>query len=477
MKRYFLLSVIILSCINSLSLSGQGVAINESGAAANSSAMLDIQSTAKGVLIPRMTTSQRLAIPNPANGLLVFDTNTQDFWYFYAGTWETLVDATGSTWESAGTSTYFIGGNVGIGDASPASALTVGNGDKFQVESIRGSVTFLDDSASIFFPATSGLNRPMIHMFTSGTQNVDRMVIGHSPSFPKWGIEYNDTNDVIHFRSAASRQFSFELSSGDLGIGVTNPAFPLDLVGRMRLKSDLTTNRPGIWFSSQDNEFDRAFFGMSEPDSVIGIYSQHLGKWAIEFEVMREPRIGINIPAGSPPRAELHLYHTNFGGSNDGVRIQNEGSNLHYWNLYTSNTTGDFEFYKQGIKRATINQSSGAYTAVSDARLKKNIVDLDQVMGRVMELQPKNYQMKDVADDRIQIGLIAQELEKVFPEFVYYGGDDQVVYTVDYAGLSVVALKAIQEQQAQIDALKAELEALKSLVVSRESGVGSASSQ
>ena len=356
-------------------------------------------------------------------------------------------------------------GNVGLGDNTPAATLTVGLNDKFQVAGSNGSVTFTDPLASIKFPNTTSTNNPMIYMFSSGTQNKNRMVISHSPAFSNWGIEYNDTNDVMHFRSSTGRMFSFELFTGNLGIGIENPAYHIDLVGRMRLRSDGDLNNsPGIWFAALDNEFDRAFLGMSEPDSTLGIYSQHLGKWAIEFEVMREPRIGINIQPGSPPRSELHLIHTNFGGSNDGVRIQNEGSNVHYWNLYTSNTTGMFEFYKQGIKRATIDPASGAYTAVSDARLKQNITDLSDVLPSVMALQAKKYQYINVEDERYYSGFLAQDLEKVFPEFVYYGGDDQVVYTVNYAGLSVIALKAIQEQQAKIESLESEVEQLKAAV-------------
>ena len=356
-------------------------------------------------------------------------------------------------------------GNVGIGETTPASSFTVGSGDKFQVSGVNGSLTFTDPQASIKFPATVSTNSPMIYMFSSGTQNTNRMVISHSPSFPTWGIEYNDTNDVMHFRSSNGRMFSFELFSGNLGFGIENPDFHIDLVGRMRLRSDGNlSNSPGIWFSALDNEFDRAFIGMSEPDSCLGIYSQHLAKWAVEFEVMREPRIGINIPEGSPPRSELHLYHSNFGGSNDGVRIQNEGANWNYWNLYTSNSTGMFEFYNEGIKRATIDPVSGAYTAVSDSRLKQNISDLAEVLPSVMALQPKKYQYTNVESDRYYSGFLAQDLEKVFPEFVYYGGDDQVVYTVNYAGLSVIALKAIQEQQAKIESLESEVGQLKAAV-------------
>ncbi|MDX2284423.1 MAG: tail fiber domain-containing protein, partial [Bacteroidia bacterium] len=326
-------------------------------------------------------------------------------------------------------------------------------------------VIFTDDNATIRFPATALPNSPMIQMFSGGTQNADRMVISHSPSFPTWGIEYKDTTDVLYFRDGSARRFAFELSSGHMGIGVENPDFPLDALGRMRLRSTGNlSNSPGIWFQNNAGTFDRAFIGMSEPDSIIGIFSQHMGKWAIEFEVMREPRIGINIPAGSPPRAELHMYHTNFGGSNDGVRIQNEGSNAHYWNLYTSNTTGDFEFYKQGIKRATINQTSGAYTSVSDARLKTQIASLGSVLPNVMQLQAKTYKYTGHENDKTYSGFLAQDLEKLFPQFVFFGGDDQKTYTVDYAGMSVVALKAIQEQQTQIEALQQEVAELKALV-------------
>ena len=337
-KSIAFIAILILSWQLS---TGQGVSVNESGIPAHSSAMFDIQSTSKGMLIPRMTTSQRTAINSPANGLLVFDTTSGSFWFYHGGTWQQLVDATGNTWESAGNNTYFTGGNVGIDDNTPLAALTVGNGDKFQVEATRGNVTFTDPLASLKFPSTNSTNNPMLYMFSSGTQNADRMVIGHSPSFPQWGIEYDDTLDAFHFRSSATRHISIRLNSGRLGIGTENPLFPFEMIGRARLvwNESTPTQGPGIWFTNRNRTFDRTMIGMSEPDSILGIWSQHMNKWAIEFELMREPRIGINIRPGSPPRSEVHLYHTNFGGSNDGVRIQNEGANSHYWNLYTSNST------------------------------------------------------------------------------------------------------------------------------------------
>jgi hypothetical protein len=59
----------------------------------DASSMLDIQSDTKGLLIPRMLSSERTAISNPANGLLVYDTDTKSFWYYILSTttWKELV--------------------------------------------------------------------------------------------------------------------------------------------------------------------------------------------------------------------------------------------------------------------------------------------------------------------------------------------------------------------------------------------------
>jgi hypothetical protein len=56
----------------------------------DSSAIVNVTSTNAGVLMPRMTTSQREAIASPANGLLVFDTSTNSFWY-YSSLWVELI--------------------------------------------------------------------------------------------------------------------------------------------------------------------------------------------------------------------------------------------------------------------------------------------------------------------------------------------------------------------------------------------------
>ena len=64
----------------------------------NTSAVLDLTSTTKGILIPRMTAAQRTAIATPATGLLVYQTNAPAGFYYYDGTaWLLLAAGSGSS--------------------------------------------------------------------------------------------------------------------------------------------------------------------------------------------------------------------------------------------------------------------------------------------------------------------------------------------------------------------------------------------
>ena len=92
----------------------QSVAINTDGSVAHASAMIDIKSTTKGVLAPRMTTAQRTAIASPAAGLLVYDTDTNSYWYYNGTGWINLAVTSSTGWLINGNSgtdplTNFIG--------------------------------------------------------------------------------------------------------------------------------------------------------------------------------------------------------------------------------------------------------------------------------------------------------------------------------------------------------------------------------
>jgi len=78
------------------------VAINADGSVPENSAMLDIKSVSKGLLIPRLTQAQRDAIASPAAGLLVFVTDNSQFYYYNGTAWTSLSSSVSGGWGLAG---------------------------------------------------------------------------------------------------------------------------------------------------------------------------------------------------------------------------------------------------------------------------------------------------------------------------------------------------------------------------------------
>lgn len=114
------LSSIILAVLSVLFVSTAfsqtgGISVNTDGSEPHSSAILDVKSSDQGVLIPRMTADQRSLIASPATGLLVYQTNaTQGFYYFDGSVWIYLSPSSGGEAAPPGTIVAFAGDVVNI---------------------------------------------------------------------------------------------------------------------------------------------------------------------------------------------------------------------------------------------------------------------------------------------------------------------------------------------------------------------------
>jgi len=90
MKTFKICFFLIFLVFNNFSIYAQGIAINTTGDLPHASAILDISTTDKGLLIPRMNTAQRDAILNPANALLIQNTDNKCIEAYINGTWECI---------------------------------------------------------------------------------------------------------------------------------------------------------------------------------------------------------------------------------------------------------------------------------------------------------------------------------------------------------------------------------------------------
>ena len=153
MKKNFFCLLFLSGLTNILFAQTQSVAINNSGALPNASAMLDVQSSTKGILIPRMTQAQRVAISTPATGLLVYQTDGTAGFYFNTGVpvfpnWTALPHSQ-TVWRTTG--------NAGINPLNNFIGTTDNNPLQLRVNNLHAGQIH-PESGNVFFGLKAGPN-------------------------------------------------------------------------------------------------------------------------------------------------------------------------------------------------------------------------------------------------------------------------------------------------------------------------------
>jgi trimeric autotransporter adhesin len=113
-----------------------------------------------------------------------------------------------------------------------------------------------------------------------------------------------------------------------------------------------------------------------------------------------------------------------------------------------------------GNATVTVIEGQVGFTAASDKRLKNNIQNLDAGLDFIMELKPVSYQMKDFADRRTNWGFLAQDIETLVGDsnaILTVGGDQDRTLGLRYTDFVAPLVKAVQEQQSEIEELRALL--------------------
>ena len=135
--------------------------------------------------------------------------------------------------------------------------------------------------------------------------------------------------------------------------------------------------------------------------------------------------------------------------------LRGSGTNSTSWAQYGG-------YWPMELNLENNNATFGGYltaaadvTAYSDVRVKKNINTIEKALDKVLQLRGVSYQRTDMESDKIHIGVIAQEVEKILPEVV--SENDKGHLNVAYGNIVSVLIEAIKEQQAQIEELKAKI--------------------
>ena len=456
--------------------------INEVGTAPDPSAMFDIQSTSKGVLIPRMTTAQRTAIASPANGLLVYDIETNGFWFYNGSTWSDL-SVEDSPWEDSTTlnspGIYYDTGNISVN-------------------------TFFVDSNSVFYafrPSDSfGPDKANIYAYRSGFPNVaanggtnfsqegiDSAIKGYS----NWGnsysaaiagysyLDYENSAAVLGSRQAGniygalgfrdSTQIWAGYFNGDIRFRPESsytPELYLDIVREYQDEGEfgefhqlyVIPNALNI----EDPDYDFYYLG-NNTNHFDGIFVNSItseNNLLVDGTTILTGSNELSVGAGDP----LMKFHLKQDIANRGIRTEHHTSS-DYWDTGIGLTSKNYKFYYNNVSKADIASTDGAYVQFSDYELKSDITYLNNVLTKVLQLRPSTYRYVDAdyTGDLKTHGFIAQEVAEVFPEIIRKKEDGKMALAYDDFG--VLAIQAIKEQQEIIENQQTQIDELRSMIL------------
>lgn len=278
-------------------------------------------------------------------------------------------------------------GNVGIGDSTPLATLTVGEGDKFQVNGTNGRVKFADGTGGITFPDTTSNSTPMIQLFDLGlTLPTSRMILGHSVNFPQEGLQYSSHS--YSFRSASNIALSIDVDLPFVGInrssrvtgseyfGIQAPATGTSY-GGMYIRTDSTTAKPFYGYTSGSGAGSQT--GWTYLDGTTGDWRVNLG--ADRLVVTDSGNVGIDT---NTPSGRLHIEggtdaelasggflilgataSTNIAMDNNEIMARNNGATSP---LYLNNEGGNIHLIATGtggVSIATATIPAGVKLAVN----------------------------------------------------------------------------------------------------------------
>lgn len=173
--------------------------------------------------------------------------------------------------------------------------------------------------------------------------------------------------------------------------------------------------------------------------------------------------LGLSLSLQSVSAALLETFGTSVRIGNTGINLGNNENLL--WGELGGGSSGTGSFVllqKAGVDKFRIDHN-GEVTATSfiyssDRNLKENIKAIPNALDKVLRLNGVMFNWKE--DGRPDLGLIAQDVEKVFPELVHTNPATNLK-AVEYGNLIAPLIEAIKEQQKQIEELKNQINALK----------------
>jgi hypothetical protein len=457
---------VLLSCVLALAItrgSAQNVGINTDGLLPDSSAMLDIRSPNKGLLIPRISTAARLALPN-TRGLLVFDTATAGFWY-----------NSGSGWLNIATTTTPVSGSYwGL------------NGNDLGM-----------DTTHFIGPISNSAFTVKVNSFLSG--RIDP--VHHNAS---WGYQAGAAGSQDTLGGTMKNYAGGNAAIGDYSlhsniIGNSNTASGYAALYSNTVGSENTATGINALYSNNTGYFNTASGAAVLYYNVTGNENTATGYTALYLNTSGSYNVAYG--EGALSNNNTGSYNTAVG-SEANTALGSAGTNLtNATAIGYGATVNASNKIRLGNSAVTVIEGQVPFTTPSDGRFKYNVQENVKGLDFILKLRPVTYQFDvqrfdaqqrstgaadagyimqasyDAAARVRRTGFIAQEVEKAAQSSGYdFSGivkpaTEADHYSLSYESFVVPLVKAVQEQQQiirqqekKLDAMQQEIDELKQLI-------------
>jgi hypothetical protein len=324
-------------------------------------------------------------------------------------------------WTPQGSSVYRSSGNVGIGEANPGFPLNFASslGDKISLSANSGN--------NYGF----GIQPSLLQIHSDSSSSDIAFGYGNSSS----STSFTETMRIK--------------GNGNVGIGINNPADKLSVNGNGRVSGILSVGSIGVGTVASGFYGDSGNIALRTPANGATYFQNYNGATTNMY-------IG---PNGSVGIATTDLNYgpltvagnlTSVAGSNRGgvgyagIRYNGYGADIFVNN---SNWSTDFRYVNF--------DGDSNWDYYSDRRFKKDIVDAEPMLDRLMKLSFRRFRWKDEPETaKHEFGVIAQEVQPLFPDIVGENtpiGETDPRLTVGYSTFGTIACKALQEFKIQTD--------------------------
>ncbi len=315
-------------------------------------------------------------------------------------------------------------GNVGIGTPSPAKTLDVTGTSRITGEATFGNDVLLTNSGYVY--SNAGGSGVRAGWLLDGTNQIIKGMTGGTE---RMRIDASG-NVVVGGNGNAYSAGSTTLTSNG-GISNSSPsgvASSINICGIAGISNGFQIN------SNTSNQHQYLFFN----GTTVAVKIDTSGNFLVGKTSANAAVAGAELRANGQINSTINA---------DTYQFFNPAAGL-------------YRFYVSSA--GVIHATSTSITGISDESLKENVRDLDSGLDAIKALRPRRFDWKN-GDGSDVMGFIAQEVEEVMPELVedHQYNNEEVKKGLRMGDMIPSLVKAMQEQQAMIETLQAEVAALK----------------